>query len=752
MVDTVTVTKNYIPQIDYLSKDYTAILADLTAIAKQFNPGWSVSDPSDIGVALLETFAYLGDILSFYTDRMASEGFLGTASQRSSILQIASMLGYTPTPSTAATVSLNIKNNNASGTMVIPAGTQIASSTVVNGQSTQVIFELDNEVSVGFGATVAATATQGSTVANESLGTSNGTPSQYFKLAQTGVIINTSGSNIQVSVGGSVYTYTSSLVDSTAYDSVFTTTMDADGYTYIVFGDGVSGRIPPATYTVTATYRVGVGSKGNIPLGSLATTFASASLNATITQTSAASGGTDEESTDSIRINAPRALRTLRRAVSLKDYAYLALQVSGVSKSSADSSVWSSVNLYIAPFGSSAVNIYGPYTGITAVTKSASDGTAYSAGTAYLKYAAANGTFSGLVAGTSYVTISGAAAADYDLEVPTLVRYVDPAGAFFTVVSPITTYPTYSSTASNTVVKGVGANTAAFNSLKTEVANYFIDKVAPNVTLTILPPVYVPINLDVAVRVLPQYSQSAVVTQVQNALSSLVSYNNAFFADRITPHLILNSVSNIDGVDYASVDHLRRGSNEQKFFVQSWSRPTTTSVTLTLANPHTIVAGQTIKVNGVWSSIDGTYVVQSVNAASPSTITIAVPATSSVPSYTASTNISPGGTTISLSSTVGLVVGMTIGCNTSNVFGNGVNTTTITNVGTSTIGVAATINNTITTGTAITLLSSSEDSYARVLSVDSEIADGVLTPGIICDVDEVPTKNVFNISASGGLS
>jgi hypothetical protein len=196
MANEVNPTKNYIPQIDYVSRDYTAILTDLTAIAKQFNPTWAVSDPTDIGVALLETFAYVGDILSFYTDRMASEGFLGTASQRASVLQIAAMLGYTPTPSSASTVSLSLKNNNASGTLVIPAGTQIASTTVVDGQSTQVIFELDSAVSIGFGATVSTTATQGVTTTDESLGTSNGTPSQVFKIPQPGVVINSSGSNI----------------------------------------------------------------------------------------------------------------------------------------------------------------------------------------------------------------------------------------------------------------------------------------------------------------------------------------------------------------------------------------------------------------------------------------------------------------------------------------------------------------------------------------------------------------------------
>jgi hypothetical protein len=609
------VSKVYVPQIDYVSRDYTAILSDLTAIAKQFNPTWAVTDASDIGVALLETFAYLGDILSFYTDRMASEGFLGTASQRASVLQIAAMLGYTPTPSSAAVVTAAIKNNDLVNPVTIPAGTQLASTTVVNGQNTQIIFETDTALTLSANATGNVTATQGVTVTGESLGTSDGTPSQVFKLVQTGVIINSTGSNISVYVGGIQYTYSSSLVDNGPYDSAFTTTMDADGYTYIVFGDGVGGRIPPATYSVTATYRVGAGSYGNIAAGSLNSSPISGSYNVTISQPSAASGGADDESTDSIRYNVPRALRTLRRAVSLKDYAYLALQVSGISKASADSAVWSSVNLYIAPFGSSAVNATGPYNVVTGASITAADGTA---GSGYITYVGTG--FGTLTANVSYVTVSGLAPVAYNLYTPTLVTRVAGDGTSFTVATAATSLPTFSASLSVPVITATGAATTAFNTLKSSVVNYFVDKVAPNVTLTVLPPSYVPVNLEMTLRVLPQYSQATVVTQVQSALSNLVSYNNAFFADRIPPHFLLSAITNIDGVDYATIEHLRRNSNEQIFSVTSWVR-TVNTATLTIPNTHNITPGQIVRIYNV-GSIDGVYGVTSVTG---NTLSIAVP-------------------------------------------------------------------------------------------------------------------------------
>jgi len=749
------VSKNYIPQIDYVSRDYTAILSDLTAIAKQFNPTWAVSDPADIGVALLETFAYLGDILSFYTDRMASEGFLGTASQRSSVLQIAAMLGYAPTPSSAATVGLTLTNSSGS-TITVAAGTQFASTTNVNGQSTQVIFETDTALTLTANATGSVNATQGVTTTDESLGTSDGTPSQVFKLAQTGVVLNSTGSNLTVKVGGIPYVYSSSLVDNSPYDSVFTTSMDAEGYTYIVFGDGVGGRVPPATYGVTATYRVGVGADGNVAAGSI-TKSISGTYPLTISQPSAASGGAYDESTDSIRYNVPRALRTLRRAVSLKDYAYLALQVSGVSKANADAAVWSNVNLYIAPFGSSAINSYGPYVGssssiVTSITQTNSTGGAYTSGTSYITYTGAVGAFSTLytayAASTNgvYVTVSGCAPVTYNITTPTLVAYVASNGSSFTVAAPsgFSTFPTYYPSLSiGLTVNATGPATTAFTTLKNNVISYFTDKVAPNVTLTVSNPRYVPVNVEMTLHVLPQYNQSAVVTQVQNALSNLVSYNNAFFADRIPPHFVLNAITNVDGVDYATIEHLRRNSNEQIFSITSWTR-TANTATFTFPNTHNIVAGQSVRLYNS-GGFDGTY---GVNSVTGTAITITVPTGTATPTGITGTVTLGSNTITSLSSTVGITVGMNV---SGTYISSGAVVTSIsgTTIGISTIGlVGGGAGNALT----FTMPATDASNYVKVLAVDSTTTSGVTNYGIACAVDEIPTKGTFTITATGGLS
>jgi predicted phage baseplate assembly protein len=62
--------------------------------------------PDDPTIALLDAWATVGDVLGFYLDRIADEGYLSTATQDGSILALADLIGYQPTPGLAAQVHL----------------------------------------------------------------------------------------------------------------------------------------------------------------------------------------------------------------------------------------------------------------------------------------------------------------------------------------------------------------------------------------------------------------------------------------------------------------------------------------------------------------------------------------------------------------------------------------------------------------------------------------------------------------------
>jgi len=324
-------------------------------------------------MTLIELFAYMGDQLNYYIDRSLNEAFITTSSQRDNVLKIARLLGYTPTESTAAKVTLTFQNSTGS-TITVPKRTQVSTTIVNSGSTTQIIFETDSAVTVPakVGTTngsITVTATQGETLGYDAitrptdgeLGVSNGAANQFYPIPDSPVI---SGS-IEIDVSGVKYSYVPFLIDYQDYDPVFTTYTDAEGTTYVQFGDGISGRIPANQATIKATYRIGGGKLGNVAANTIKFVKTNATLglsvnNQDVGQTSgAATGGADPETTDSIRINAPKSVRALNRAVSLSDYSNIAIQVPGVAKANSIADVYSSVTIYIAPFGDSGLQSDG---------------------------------------------------------------------------------------------------------------------------------------------------------------------------------------------------------------------------------------------------------------------------------------------------------------------------------------------------------------------------------------------------------
>jgi hypothetical protein len=62
MADEIPVT------VDYTNRDYYAIRDELITRIKARVPEWSGNDNADFGLALVEAFAYMGDIANYYID------------------------------------------------------------------------------------------------------------------------------------------------------------------------------------------------------------------------------------------------------------------------------------------------------------------------------------------------------------------------------------------------------------------------------------------------------------------------------------------------------------------------------------------------------------------------------------------------------------------------------------------------------------------------------------------------------------
>ncbi|QRM54368.1 hypothetical protein [Sinorhizobium sp. BG8] len=82
------------PALDYLARDYQSFRRMLLDFVSARNPNWTERLPSDLGVTLVELFAYAGDYLSYFQDAAATEAYLDTALHRVSVKRHTRLIDY----------------------------------------------------------------------------------------------------------------------------------------------------------------------------------------------------------------------------------------------------------------------------------------------------------------------------------------------------------------------------------------------------------------------------------------------------------------------------------------------------------------------------------------------------------------------------------------------------------------------------------------------------------------------------------
>lgn len=97
----------------------------------------STEDPA---IALIDAWAVVADVLTFYQERIANEGYLRTATERRSVLDLARAIGYELKPGVAAEAYLAFTVEDAAGApgeSTVPKGTQVQSIPAGQGELPQ---------------------------------------------------------------------------------------------------------------------------------------------------------------------------------------------------------------------------------------------------------------------------------------------------------------------------------------------------------------------------------------------------------------------------------------------------------------------------------------------------------------------------------------------------------------------------------------------------------------------------------------
>jgi hypothetical protein len=119
------------PSIGYRVDDFTGIRrALLRPLPDEAALGQWRPTPGDLGLQVLEWWAYLGDVLTFYNERVANEDYLRTAQFPASVAGLVALLGYRPAPGRAATgqVAAVRGRSHLNEALLLPQWMQISSS------------------------------------------------------------------------------------------------------------------------------------------------------------------------------------------------------------------------------------------------------------------------------------------------------------------------------------------------------------------------------------------------------------------------------------------------------------------------------------------------------------------------------------------------------------------------------------------------------------------------------------------------
>jgi predicted phage baseplate assembly protein len=123
-----------LPSITYRAGRYSTFNASMLAALSDpaFPPlaALRTRDPTDFSIALIDAWAVALDILTFYQERFANEAYLRTAVDQRSVLELAGLVGYVPSPGVAASAVLAFTLSSVAGSpdnVLIPAGSRVQS-------------------------------------------------------------------------------------------------------------------------------------------------------------------------------------------------------------------------------------------------------------------------------------------------------------------------------------------------------------------------------------------------------------------------------------------------------------------------------------------------------------------------------------------------------------------------------------------------------------------------------------------------
>ena len=280
---------------------------------------------------LLDVLAYNTHYNAMNAHLSLNESFLDSAQIRGNVVTRAKLLGYVPRSvlSPRAVVNISVDVSAVSGVkptvLDLPRGTKL--NTLVDGEEFQfVVIEAKQATLVGNIYTFNNVSIAEGSLRELKYRVDNDIENQKFQLSDVDADVSTLRVRVQENQASSafdIYTKFETLKDVDENSKIFFVQENPSGFFEIYFGDGVTGFKPTNDNIVTVDYIKTKGAESN---GASVFTMVdqvggfTASNPTLVTK---ASGGVEQETSESIRFNAPLTFISQNRAVTANDYAGL---------------------------------------------------------------------------------------------------------------------------------------------------------------------------------------------------------------------------------------------------------------------------------------------------------------------------------------------------------------------------------------------------------------------------------------------
>ena len=274
---------------------------------------------------LLDVLSFNTQYNAYYLNMVANEMFLDSAIQRASVVSHAKSLDYTPRSYTAPTATINLNINSVTdNSLTLPKFTSFMSESI-DGINYNFVTTDQKTVTV-----VGNTATYSNLVLKQGIPTSltfqvnlTTNPAVMFEIPEVLVDISTLDVVVQESFSNTSTTTYTQAIDYLSLDdtsTVYFLQENTKGSYELYFGDGVIGKKLTEGNIVRLSYLITQGSAAAGANNFVLMDPISGYSNHTLFPISSASQGSNRESIESIKFQAPKHYAAQKRAVTKEDY------------------------------------------------------------------------------------------------------------------------------------------------------------------------------------------------------------------------------------------------------------------------------------------------------------------------------------------------------------------------------------------------------------------------------------------------